>query len=159
MFWLSCEVLYSLDQKHMKQGCYIDNTTESLFQHGGVFACFSFSVVSLFVLMYVPRLLFHPRFLSICAGMEGRSYFRFLCCTEGGVRTMYNSTENNTRGSWLTNLASYGKVQWHWEPTIPCESLYGFRKPTLFAGFILKWFKNKAPWIHLDSFLAFHVII
>lgn len=60
MFWLSCEVLYSLDQKHMKQGCYIDNTTESLFQHGSVFACFSFSVVSLFVLVYVPRLLSSP---------------------------------------------------------------------------------------------------
>lgn len=31
MFWLSCEVLYNLDQKHMKQGCYIGNTTESLY--------------------------------------------------------------------------------------------------------------------------------
>ena len=71
MFWLSCEVLYNLDQKHMKQGCYIGNTTEKLLQHGGVFARFSFSVVSLFVLVYVPRLLSSlalPLHLCRCGG-------------------------------------------------------------------------------------------
>lgn len=64
MFWLSCEVLYNLDQKHMKQGSYIGNTTEGLSQRGVL------SSLSFLLFLFVPHLL--SRFVSICAGAEGR---------------------------------------------------------------------------------------
>lgn len=117
MFWLSCEVLYKLDQKHMKQGCYIGNTTESRLQHSA-FSPFSF-LLFLFVLMDVPRPLSY--FLSICAGAEGRSFaISCLCRTKGGRwgwRTRRNRrTENNTRGTCLTYLRSSWDVQWRFSP-------------------------------------------
>lgn len=101
MFWLSCEVLYNLDQKHMQQGCYIGNTTESVLQCG-VLSPFSF-----LLFLFGPRLLSHSRFVSICAGAEGRTFSSCLCWgRHRGRRKAYDRRmENDTRGTWITYLS------------------------------------------------------
>lgn len=58
----------------MKQGCYIGNTTEGLFQRG------AWSPFSFLLFLFVPRLLSHSRFISICAGAEGRTFSISCLC-------------------------------------------------------------------------------
>lgn len=128
----------------MKQARYIGNTTESLLQHGRVFARFSFLLfLSLCSCMSLGCPL-HSRFLSICAGVEVRSSFSCLCCTGAltvrrGWRKMYNRrTEDN-----MWQLANKS-VLVRRGPTFPHEStvlgkafagffeaIQGEKKPTL----------------------------
>lgn len=151
MFWLSCEVLYNLDQKHMKQGCYIGNTTESLLQRG-VLSPFSF-----LLFLFVPRLLSHSRFVSICAGAEGRT-FSISCLCWGrrrGPRKAYDRwTENDTRGTWVTNLC------WSWEARWHCRLLLvSFRTTKAFCRFLYISSRQESPWIHWVSLLSFNILI
>lgn len=143
----------------MKQVCYIGNTTESFLQHSSVSARVSFL---LFLSLCSCRSLACSLLwfsLSICAGVEGRSYLCFLCCTGGGNvgagRRCAIGGQKITRGTRLTNVSSHRKVQWHCEPTFLHESLYGLRKTKAFTVFF-EPIQEKST---LDSFLAFYVVI